>query len=442
MKKRGLKLAAIMLSAAMAFSGVGVLPSVSETAVVEAAKKVSISKTKLTLAVGKKATLKMKNTSKKVTWKTSKKAVATVSKKGVVTAKKKGTAVITATVGGKTYKCKVTVKQPALEITGFDGIGVGCTATFEATNAIGDVSWSSSDKAILDVGLENQEDHSVEVWATGVGTAKLTARCDGMKAATWTVEVTPRLFYIDQVGDDTEGYVPMGTVWLSLTEGETVKKTANIIGHNNSPSVNVTSAAKWSSDNENVVTVSTTGTGDSAELTLTAVGEGEAYVIGEYNGVRDAVLVRVLKNPPVSYEDIEKQIAANPNMDEEALKKLMESISTSTVPTNGLYSPMALVGYSDMEERNINVENPYPVSHFATDLVYNGEELPEAEYANITWKSSDEKVFTVELYKDPDSTETATSYNSSLEVTATGAGTAYLIGTYKGVELRHLVIVQ
>lgn len=81
----------------------------------DAAKKVSISKTKLTLTVGQSKTLSVKNLSKKnkkkLKWSSNKKKVATVSKKGKVTAKKAGTAKITAKVGKKKYTCKVTVKK-------------------------------------------------------------------------------------------------------------------------------------------------------------------------------------------------------------------------------------------------------------------------------------------------------------------------------------------
>ena len=64
-----------------------------------------------TLTKGKAFTLKVKNAGKaKVKWASSNKKVATVSKAGKVTAKKKGTAKISAKVGGKTYKCKITVK--------------------------------------------------------------------------------------------------------------------------------------------------------------------------------------------------------------------------------------------------------------------------------------------------------------------------------------------
>ncbi|MDO5155784.1 MAG: expansin EXLX1 family cellulose-binding protein [Eubacteriales bacterium] len=78
---------------------------------VNAATKVRLNKTKVTLAVGKKVTLKMKGTKKKVKWSSSNKKVATVSSKGAVRAKKEGKATVTAKVGTKKYKCKVNVKK-------------------------------------------------------------------------------------------------------------------------------------------------------------------------------------------------------------------------------------------------------------------------------------------------------------------------------------------
>lgn len=79
------------------------------------AATVKLNKTKASLYVGEKVTLKMVGTSAKPTFTSSNKAVAAVSKTGKVTSKKVGTATITAKVKGKSYKCKITVKS-ALEI--------------------------------------------------------------------------------------------------------------------------------------------------------------------------------------------------------------------------------------------------------------------------------------------------------------------------------------
>jgi DUF1680 family protein len=81
------------------------------TLTITKAKKVKLSKTKLSLKAGKSAKLTVKNTKKKVTWTSSKKAVATVNKNGKVTAVKAGTCKITAKVGSKKLVCKVTVKK-------------------------------------------------------------------------------------------------------------------------------------------------------------------------------------------------------------------------------------------------------------------------------------------------------------------------------------------
>lgn len=75
------------------------------------AAKIKLNKTKLKLTVKQSYKLKLKNCKKKIKWKSSKKKVATVSSKGKVKAKKAGKATITAQVGKKKYKCKVTVKK-------------------------------------------------------------------------------------------------------------------------------------------------------------------------------------------------------------------------------------------------------------------------------------------------------------------------------------------
>lgn len=74
-------------------------------------KKVQLNKKTVTLEIGKKVTLKLKNApkKKKIRWSSNKKKIASVNKKGVVTAKKTGKTKITAKVSGKKYVCKVTV---------------------------------------------------------------------------------------------------------------------------------------------------------------------------------------------------------------------------------------------------------------------------------------------------------------------------------------------
>lgn len=70
-----------------------------------------ISKTKATLNVGQKLTLKITGNTQKVKWTTSDEVVVAVSKRGVITATNAGIATITATISSKKYKCRVTVKD-------------------------------------------------------------------------------------------------------------------------------------------------------------------------------------------------------------------------------------------------------------------------------------------------------------------------------------------
>jgi hypothetical protein len=77
----------------------------------EAATKPKLNKTKTTIFVGQTTRLKVTNSSSSVTWKSSSKKIATVSKSGTVTGKKVGTCTITATIGKKSVKCKVIVRN-------------------------------------------------------------------------------------------------------------------------------------------------------------------------------------------------------------------------------------------------------------------------------------------------------------------------------------------
>lgn len=83
-----------------------------------AAEDIKLNKTKLTVEVGTSYTLKINGTKEKVTWKSSNSKIAKVDKSGKVTGVKEGNATITATVGKKSYTCKVTVIKQEYKIAG------------------------------------------------------------------------------------------------------------------------------------------------------------------------------------------------------------------------------------------------------------------------------------------------------------------------------------
>lgn len=107
--KKITKKIALLCIIVLLMEGVSIIET--EPTIISAATKVRLNKKKATLTVGKTITLKVKGTKKKVKWSSSKKKVATVSSKGKVRAKKKGKVTITAKIGKKKYKCKITVKN-------------------------------------------------------------------------------------------------------------------------------------------------------------------------------------------------------------------------------------------------------------------------------------------------------------------------------------------
>ncbi len=120
MKRVSKKLLTCMLALTMLISvAVPVIPS--NTIVVHAKTRITISSKSEYLLVGDTVKLKVKGTSKKVMWASTNKRVATVSKSGLVKAKNEGRATIVAKVSGKKLKCKVTVYEDDEEEDEDDG---------------------------------------------------------------------------------------------------------------------------------------------------------------------------------------------------------------------------------------------------------------------------------------------------------------------------------
>lgn len=107
-KKCGKRIFSVLLAVAMVFACTPVS--------VDAAKKPKLNKTSVTLRVGRKTTLRVKNTKKKVKWsvQSGKKYITLKNKKKtsvVVQAKRAGTAKVAAKVSGKKMVCRIKVKK-------------------------------------------------------------------------------------------------------------------------------------------------------------------------------------------------------------------------------------------------------------------------------------------------------------------------------------------
>lgn len=151
---------------------------------VQAKSTVKLNKTSTTVYVGKTTTLKITGTSKTVKWTTSNKKVATVSSKGKVTAKKAGRATITAKVSGKSYKCKVTVKNPSLNKSKAT-LEKGKTLTLKLTGATAK-KYTTSNKKVATVISKGK------ITAKKAGTATITCTDSNKKTYKCKITVTEK----------------------------------------------------------------------------------------------------------------------------------------------------------------------------------------------------------------------------------------------------------
>lgn len=144
----------------------------------------------MTLAVGGKAAFSAvvapgNATNKNVTWNISDSRVASLAVdktgKATVTAKKAGTANLTATAGGKTATCTITVVNPKLSQTKVT-LGKGESLTLKVSGNKGKVTWSSSNSKAVSV-----RNGKIKALKTGSKAVSITAKADGM---TLTCKVT------------------------------------------------------------------------------------------------------------------------------------------------------------------------------------------------------------------------------------------------------------
>ncbi|MGN0812590.1 MAG: Ig-like domain-containing protein [Candidatus Coproplasma sp.] len=215
-------------------------------------------------------------TDKTVTWTTSAESVATVEN-GVVTAVGVGTATITATAGGKSDTCAVTVKPAPAGVVAVTGVtldqttaslkmgateSVTLTATVAPANATNKaVSWASDNTSVATV------DQSGVVTAVSAGTATITVTtADGNKTATCVVTVAAADPVTPENVPVTGVTLDKTTASLKMGATESVTLTATV-----APANATNKAVSWASDNTSVATVDQSGV-------VTAVSAGTATI--------------------------------------------------------------------------------------------------------------------------------------------------------------------
>ena len=194
-----------------------------------------------------------------------------------MTAVRAGNCTITATSGGKSATCTVTVSTQEIPVERItlsstslslkEGDSHKLTATVTPSDATdSQVTWSSSDPSVATVSDQG------EVTAVRAGNCTITATAGG-KSAACTVTVSAKEIPVERI--------TLSSTSLSLKEGDSHRLTATV-----TPSDATDSQVTWSSSDPSVATVS-----DQGEVT--AVRAGNCTITATAGGKSAACTVRV-----------------------------------------------------------------------------------------------------------------------------------------------------
>lgn len=392
---------------------------------------ISLNKNETTIARGGTeqltATVEPEGTGNTVAWSSDNEEVATVDQTGLVTAVGKGTANITATAGGQSASCKVTVNAPlqGIQITGEQStIKKGQTTQLsvvynpEDTTDDTTVTWSSDNEDVATV------DQTGLVTAVADGTANIKAKVGTLEA---TYAITVQEVKLNGISIKEATTIHRGgTETLEVTydpENTTDDKTVT-----------------WESSDPTVANVDGSGT-------VTAVGIGSANITAKVGNYTDVCAVTV--DAPLESIDVQDTLELVKNQTavidyelvpsdttDEALVTFTSSDPTvATVDENGKVTALkagttviTLKGANDVTAEVTVTVTEIPIDTVSldkesavvekcqtTDLTaVVGPETTTDENKSIKWSSSDPSVATVST-KQTNSGETVT-------VTATDKG--------------------
>lgn len=392
---------------------------------------ISLNKNETTIARGATeqltATVEPEGTGSTVAWSSDNEEVATVDQNGWVTAVGKGTANITATAGGQSASCKVTVNAPlqGIQITGEQStIKKGQTTQLsviydpEDTTDDTTVTWSSDNEEVATV------DQTGLVKAVADGTANIKAKV-GTLEATYAITVQEVKLNGISIKDATTIHRG-GTETLEVTydpENTTDDKTV-----------------EWTTSDPAVATVDGSGT-------VTAVKIGSVNITAKVGNHTDVCVVTV--DAPLESIDVQDTLELVKNQTAVIDYKLVPSDTTdevlvtftssdptvATVDENGKVtalkagtSVITLKGANDVTAEVTVTVTEIPIDTVSLDkesaVVEKGQtteltavvgpETTTDENKSIKWSSSDPSVATV-------STE-QTNSGETVTVTATDKG--------------------
>ena len=114
------------------------------------AASIKLNKSKITVSVGETYRLRVSGAQKPPKWKSGNKRIVSVGKKGNVKGISSGTATVSAKVGRKVYKCRVTVESPKISSVK-KIVPVGKNFALKLIGTGRHVKWKSSNRRIASV---------------------------------------------------------------------------------------------------------------------------------------------------------------------------------------------------------------------------------------------------------------------------------------------------
>ena len=264
-----------------------------------AATKVTLSNTKITLKLGNTKVLKLKNAKGKVTWKTSNAKVVSIKKKDAtsitLTPKKQGKVTITAINNKKTYTCKVNVPKAKHIKWEDETVLLGRANTIPFENVYTPIQWSIDNKKIASIKSSGKNNTKLTITSLTHGETMVHAIIDGtiydmkvivpeVKLDVAKIYMDMSKYYIDSMGKphqydiqtyyDENGnditntfddlyceYENNGMTFLDSSKGQMAKRCRNATITNTWLNVKFvgtdisTSKVKWESSNPQKITI-------------------------------------------------------------------------------------------------------------------------------------------------------------------------------------------
>lgn len=234
---------------------------ITKDKIAEAANRVYLNETDLTLELGHYRTLKVYGTNERATYKSGNTRAATVASNGRITAKGWGSTKIYTYVGNKTLSTKVTIVQMNKKNV---ALAEGRTTQLTLWGSNNSTTWKSSNKKVATV-----SDNGL-VTAVGTGTATITANFNGKN-------ITSK---ITVVGINHDSFV--------LEYGGRFSSTRSNYGTVKKLEIGTKEKVTWTSSNTKVASVDSNGK-------VTAKGPGTAKITASFNGTKVSSDVKVLQ---------------------------------------------------------------------------------------------------------------------------------------------------